>query len=1035
MKILSLWSIFLTIALANAVIDEDDSGCLVLTDDNFDEALAANSILLVDFYAPWCAACQALEPEWSKSAIILESILSPAKLGKVNMEFGNESGKKYGIKQLPTVLLFRNGALAGEFLGGRTANEIVAWLKKKLSVANSENLQGDVIALYNDNYDQFMESNTWVLIDFYAPWCGHCQNLAPIWSNIAGILETRKSPVKVAKVDVNSEERIGQDNKVQGLPTIKLFHKMGKKQVVEEYGGERTAADIVNWVEEKTGLITQLMAENRIQGEVIALYTDNYDKIMKDSKWIIIDYYTPWCGHCKQLTPEWLRMAGILERKNSPVRVAKIDADSESFLAQRQNIQGYPTIKLFYEGKAIYQHSGPRTAEDLAKWVETKVAEKEKQIEAENMKIQQEKEEEEEEEEENFSMDDDVAVIELTEENFAEMLEEHELLVVDFFAPWCGHCQSLAPEWEKAANTLKTLKSTVKLGKINVDEVRTIGSKYEIQGLPTIKLFRAGVVIDEYLGDRSAAAITKWAQTKGQQESLSGSSGSGSMEFETDFTGGGSTIVRKMKPKAKATTNNRERQIQITNGYDEEIRLYYQGQTPLHMGNIAAHDVMGVNSFVGHKFYATLDHGGDVISNILVVEGVNTYKVEPKKTIATDSSSASKGVTDTTISTTNKKVESITVRVFQNEAVKFLDKKSTSVNARFRSLSSRRLDLYYNGDEPSLTASMNMGQDSSSSSYEGHEFFYTPHGDMNDVLGSFVVHKDQVLYMMHDPKFPATKEVLDLAAKEEKFIAEYKNRTGIYWRSYYGPDGPRAPPTLFMWPAQEIGQVHTVASKHGQWKCNGSAAKCQDKQPVKLELEVISQEPRAFIIKDFLSKYEADKIIELAKPSLHKSMIGESDISTAVSDTRSSRNTWIPRTKSAETETITLRAADLLQIDESLIHSYANAEDLQVVHYDIGQKYDSHHDWGVSGYPESRYITLLFYLTDMASPDAGGETAFPKAAGGRGVKVHPGKGSAVLFYNLLEDGNSDDLSLHESIPVNEGEKWLANYWIWDPERK
>ena len=45
-----------------------------------------------------------------------------------------------------------------------------------------------------------------------------------------------------------------------------------------------------------------------------------------------------------------------------------------------------------------------------------------------------------------------------------------------------------------------------------------------------------------------------------------------------------------------------------------------------------------------------------------------------------------------------------------------------------------------------------------------------------------------------------------------------------------------------------------------------------------------------------------------------------------------------------------------------------------MVHYSVGQKYDSHHDWGVSGYAESRYITLLLYLTDMPSPHAGGET-------------------------------------------------------------
>ena len=106
-----------------------------------------------------------------------------------------------------------------------------------------------------------------------------------------------------------------------------------------------------------------------------------------------------------------------------------------------------------------------------------------------------------------------------------------------------------------------------------------------------------------------------------------------------------------------------------------------------------------------------------------------------------------------------------------------------------------------------------------------------------------------------------------------------------------------------------------------------------------------------------------------------------------------------------------------------------------MVHYVNGQKYDSHHDWGVSGYPQSRLITLLLYLTDQPDPSAGGETAFPKGAGGQGFKVQPKKGTAVLFYNLLEDGNGDDLALHAALPVHHGEKWLANFWVWDPKRR
>ena len=106
----------------------------------------------------------------------------------------------------------------------------------------------------------------------------------------------------------------------------------------------------------------------------------------------------------------------------------------------------------------------------------------------------------------------------------------------------------------------------------------------------------------------------------------------------------------------------------------------------------------------------------------------------------------------------------------------------------------------------------------------------------------------------------------------------------------------------------------------------------------------------------------------------------------------------------------------MLNLDHNILVTTKNSEDLQVVNYQLRQKYDSHHDWGVSGYNESRFITLLLYLTDGEAA-AGGETAFPKAREGAGFKVRPTKGSAILFYNLLEDGNGDDLALHAALPV------------------
>ncbi len=65
----------------------------------------------------------------------------------------------------------------------------------------------------------------------------------------------------------------------------------------------------------------------------------------------------------------------------------------------------------------------------------------------------------------------------------------------------------------------------------------------------------------------------------------------------------------------------------------------------------------------------------------------------------------------------------------------------------------------------------------------------------------------------------------------------------------------------------------------------------------------------------------------------------------------------------------------------------------------------------------------------------GGETTFPRAITTNlhdGVKVRPQSGNAIVFYNVLPDGNMDDLSQHSGGEVESGVKYVANVWVWDP---
>merc|ERR1712192_200388 len=105
-------------------------GVLVLDNDNFQGAIDANSMVLVEFYAPWCGHCKKLTPEYASAAATLAEAGSPVKLAKVDATENKELGTKFGVKGYPTLKWFQDG-VAQEYSGGRTADTIVSWINKK----------------------------------------------------------------------------------------------------------------------------------------------------------------------------------------------------------------------------------------------------------------------------------------------------------------------------------------------------------------------------------------------------------------------------------------------------------------------------------------------------------------------------------------------------------------------------------------------------------------------------------------------------------------------------------------------------------------------------------------------------------------------------------------------------------------------------------------------------------------------------------------------------------------------------------------
>ena len=93
-SLVKLLAFGLLASIAVAEITKDE-GVLVLTDDNFQEAIDANEHILVEFYAPWCGHCKALAPEYAKAAGLLLEKDSPVKLGKVDATVESSLGEKF----------------------------------------------------------------------------------------------------------------------------------------------------------------------------------------------------------------------------------------------------------------------------------------------------------------------------------------------------------------------------------------------------------------------------------------------------------------------------------------------------------------------------------------------------------------------------------------------------------------------------------------------------------------------------------------------------------------------------------------------------------------------------------------------------------------------------------------------------------------------------------------------------------------------------------------------------------------------------
>jgi len=98
---------------------------------------------------------------------------------------------------------------------------------------------------------------------------------------------------------------------------------------------------------------------------------------------------------------------------------------------------------------------------------------------------------------------DNVATVEVTQENFEEIVAGNDMVVVDFWAPWCGPCRSFAPAYESASEKFPD----VVFAKVNTEEQQALAGYFQIRSIPTLMIFREKIIIFSQPGALPGAAL------------------------------------------------------------------------------------------------------------------------------------------------------------------------------------------------------------------------------------------------------------------------------------------------------------------------------------------------------------------------------------------------------------------------------------------------------------------------------------------------------------------------------------------------
>ncbi|CAK1602381.1 unnamed protein product [Parnassius mnemosyne] len=417
---------------------------LELTDSDFSSVISQYDTALVMFYAPWCGHCKRLKPEYAQAAGVLKNDDTPVTLAKVDCtEGGKSTCEKFSVSGYPTLKIFRKGELSQEYNGPRESNGIIKYMRAQVGPSSKDLL---TVA----EYEAFISKDDVVVVGFF-------EKETDLKGEFLKTADKMREEVTFGHSSAKEVlEKTGfKDNVVLYRPK-RLQNKFEESSVV--YKGDTDTYSLKAFIKENYHGLVGVRQKENMQDFTNPLVVVYYD----------VDYVKNPKG-----TNYWRNRVLKVAKEMTEANFAISDKDDFTHELNEYGMDFVKGDKPVVAGRDSdgnkYVMSTEFSIENLLAFTKDLLDGKlEPFIKSEAVP-------------ENNDGPVKVAV----GKNFKELVTDSgKDALVEFYAPWCGHCQKLAPVWDELGEKLKN--EDVDIIKIDATANDWPKSLYDVSGFPTI---------------------------------------------------------------------------------------------------------------------------------------------------------------------------------------------------------------------------------------------------------------------------------------------------------------------------------------------------------------------------------------------------------------------------------------------------------------------------------------------------------------------------------------------------------------------